>query len=170
MSYKSISLASILCLALLLPAVSSAATSDYRIDELNRNLRSIQRDLQSARSLRAFRGLSDARRKTIDLLRQKGIDAFLPLNEGKIRAGTETKPQCPSKASTTLGFCTCTKGYKFDGLNKCVAMKVESGLTMTERKKLFDEFLKKGNECPDYVIPSEYPATKFMCEVVNPNR
>jgi hypothetical protein len=165
------SYSALLLICLIAPMSASASTGlNYELGEISRNLRSIRSDLQRQHSTRSFRSFSNARWSTLDRLHALGIDAFLPLNEGKIRAGSESKPQCPSNASVTVGYCACDNGYKYNGLNKCVAKEFKLDMTMAERKKSFDDFIKRGGKCPDFPIPAEYTATKFVCEIVNPYR
>ena len=174
-------------LASSLPTLASAdyvsdridqARSDSKVDRLkweledvNRNLGRLSDELRMRRSLRTYRSLSNIRVKTRDKLRSLGIEAFLPTNEGAIRAGKTKVAQCPANAHTVQDYCECDEGYIQNGaLKKCVK-KFQLNMTMSERKKAFDDFIKKvGVPCPDGPIPAEFTAAKYMCEVVNPYR
>jgi hypothetical protein len=145
---------------------------DSRLSDLDgtlRRLKSQYSSLQRRRSIGTFQSLVSTRKKLMATLRTKGIQAFSPLNEGSIRSGKTKIPQCPSNAHAVLDFCECDAKYSFNGLNKCVAKEFKLDMSLEERMKAFDDFSKDGGYCPEgESIPSEYPATKFMCEVVNP--
>lgn len=88
---------------------------DLQLQRLNFNLEQIQ-------SNQSFEQINRAEGQMLDGLFGAGIDAFYPLNEGKLRAGLEKHPECPAHSHVVTFFCACDSGYLSNsgvGSSKC---------------------------------------------------